>query len=77
MGFSAAARLVLAGALLVNGRVAGQTLRFDVYPEFRKWWLALPDGQRGPMEAVLERYQARLHSEGVSPGEIARRLELI
>ena len=77
MGFPAAARLVLLGAVLIGARVVAQTPAFDFYPEFRKWWFALPDGQRGPMEAVLERYQARLRTEGLSSTEISRRLDLI
>ena len=72
-----AARLVLFVTLLTRGLVAAQTPAFDFYPEFRKWWFALPDGQRGPMEAVIEHYQARLRGEGVGADEIARRAGLI
>ena len=77
MSFPRAARLVLFAALLARGPLPAQTPAFDFYPEFRKWWFALPDGQRGPMEAVIERYQARLRSEGVTADEITRRVDLI
>ena len=77
MHFSRAAQVVLYALLLILVRLTAQTAAFDFYPEFRKSWFALPDGQRGPMEAVTERYQARLRSEGVDAHEISRRIDLI
>ncbi|HTW68055.1 MAG TPA: methyltransferase domain-containing protein [Bryobacteraceae bacterium] len=74
---SLAGRLVFLSALLIGGRLLAQIPAFDFYPEFRTWWFALPDGQRSPMEAVIERYQARLQDEGVDRNEIARRVDLI
>jgi len=63
--------------LLVFSEARAQVPAYDFYPDFRKWWFALPDDQRRPMEAVIERYSERLHREGVGAEEIARRLELI
>ncbi len=77
MRSSLAARLVFLSTLLIGGRLVAQIPAFEFYPEFRTWWFALPDGQRSPMEAVIERYQARLQDEGVDRAEIARRVDLI
>jgi SAM-dependent methyltransferase len=69
-----AAAVVLASLL---SSLHAQVKEFDFYPEFRTWWFALPADQRQPMNAVLERYQQRLHHDGTSAEEIARRLALI
>jgi SAM-dependent methyltransferase len=57
--------------------LAAQIPSFNFYPEFRRWWFALPAEQRRPLDAVIDRYQQRLGSEGVSADEIARRVNLI
>lgn len=64
-------------ALLFVVQLGAQVAAYDFYPEFRKWWFALPSEQRRPMEVVIERYQQRLRGEGVGAEEIARRVELI
>ena len=74
---SLVARLIILTALLMGGSVLAQIPAFDFYPEFRTWWFVLPDGQHGPMDAVIERYKGRLRSESVNSADIARRIELI
>ncbi len=64
-------------ALLFVVQLGAQVAAYDFYPHFRAWWFALPSEQRRPMEAVIERYQQRLRSEGVGAEEAARRVELI
>ena len=49
--------------LLVLSEARAQVPAYDFYPDFRKWWFALPDDQRRPMEAVIERY-SELGPEG-------------
>lgn len=64
-------------ALLAFSEARAQVPAYDFYPVFRRWWFALPAEQRHPMDAVIERYQDKLRSEGVSGEEITRRVELL
>lgn len=66
----------LAG-FLVSVQLAAQVPAYDFYPDFRKWWFALPAEQRRTMDMVIDLYQQRLRSEGVGAAEIGRRLDLI
>jgi SAM-dependent methyltransferase len=69
---------IAAVALLAAGiNARAQLKEYDFYPEFRKWWFALPAGQRQELSAVLDLYRQRLAGEGVAPEEIARRSSLI
>lgn len=68
------ALVVLAGPLT---GLHAQLAEFDFYPDFRRWWFALPAEQRPSIEAVLDRYQQRLRGDGTAAAEIERRLGLI
>lgn len=67
----------LAGTLLLAVHLIGQVPEFNFYPEFRRWWFALPADQRQTFESVVERYKRRLSAEGTPAEEIDRRLQLM
>lgn len=67
----------VAVALLLSIGTAAQVPEFDFYPDFRRWLFTLPDDQRRPLPAMLERYRQRLRDENTSATEIERRLALI
>ena len=55
-----------------------QNPAFDFYPDFRSMAQQLSRADRSiTMDQVLQRYRERLHTEGVSSGEIERRENLI
>ena len=75
-----AAWLVLLEQLLCPALALGQKPEYEFYYEFRKdFSQKLQEANHFTLtgEQVLERYAAKLKSEGVSEGEIARRIRLI
>lgn len=68
---------VVALTLLLCSGVGAQIAEFAFYPEFRRWWFAMPAEQRQSFEDVLDRYRQRLSGEGTGTPEIERRLTLI
>jgi SAM-dependent methyltransferase len=68
--------VVVVGTFLLAPSIA-QVKEYDFYPEFRKWWFALPAEQRRPLDKVVDLYRQRLAGERVADEEIARRTTLI
>lgn len=70
-------QLLMLATCLTAVPLAGQVKEYDWYPSFRIWMqTSVPIGQRAP-EAVAQRYAEKLKGDGVSPGEIDRRVTLL
>jgi hypothetical protein len=47
----------IVAALWLTTATSAQVKEYDFYPEFRRWWFALPADQRQSTDAVIERYR--------------------
>ena len=70
---------LLAATLLCSALAFGQKPEYDFYPEFRNSFVPKLRARKASVtnEEILERYAAKLRSEGVAASEIARRTRLI
>lgn len=65
--------------LLCSAFALGQRAEYDFYPEFRNSFIPALRAENPSVtnEQILQRYAAKLKSEGIAEGEIARRTKLI
>lgn len=72
-------RYLAAAILLCSGFAFGQKAEYDFYREFRNSFVPKLRAEKLSItdQEILERYAARLKSEGVADNEIARRSSLI